>query len=237
MSVFSEEEESVTYDDEGNPAPWSSFEVKNLVIEDGEKDAKEVLDLAGYEKPLYYQRRALWTKEPFVRIAVGDGQSERHGVWNEHFRWMGEPGQTKIVSCYTNAKAVELFLIPGSSEDKESLQTVEEHIRKLANVSEVVYLADHEGLPGEVMSAVITGAEVFVPLEDLVDFAAEIERLTKEKAKLEGEVARSEKMLSNPGFVNKAPEAKVQQEKDKMADYKEKLAKVTDRLAAIQDKA
>ena len=87
------------------------------------------------------------------------------------------------------------------------------------------------------MSAVITGAEVFVPLEDLVDFAAEIERLTKEKAKLEGEVARSEKMLSNPGFVNKAPEAKVQQEKDKMADYKEKLAKVTDRLAAIQDKA
>jgi valyl-tRNA synthetase len=50
-------------------------------------------------------------------------------------------------------------------------------------------------------------------------------------------VARSEKMLSNPGFVNKAPEAKVQQEKDKMADYKEKLAKVTDRLAAIQDKA
>ena len=135
------------------------------------------------------------------------------------------------------SKAVELFLIPGSSEDKESLQTVEEHIRKLANVSEVVYLADHEGLPGEVMSAVITGAEVFVPLEDLVDFAAEIERLTKEKAKLEGEVARSEKMLSNPGFVNKAPEAKVQQEKDKMADYKEKLAKVTDRLAAIQDKA
>ena len=89
----------------------------------------------------------------------------------------------------------------------------------------------------EPLGAVITGAEVFVPLEDLVDFAAEIERLPKEKAKLEGEVARSEKMLSNPGFVNKAPEAKVQQEKDKMADYKEKLAKVTDRLAAIEGKA
>ena len=69
-----------------------------------------MLNLAGYEKPLFYQRKALWTEEPFVRIAVGDGDSERHGVWNEHFRWMGEPGQTKIVSCYTNAKAAELFL-------------------------------------------------------------------------------------------------------------------------------
>ena len=69
-----------------------------------------LLTLAGYEKPLYYQRKALWTEEPFVRIAVGDGDSERHGVWNEHFRWTGEPGQKKIVSCYTNGKAVELFL-------------------------------------------------------------------------------------------------------------------------------
>ncbi len=69
-----------------------------------------LLTLTGYEKPLYYQRKALWTEEPFVRIAVGDGDSERHGVWNEHFRWTGEPGQKKIVSCYTNAKAVELFL-------------------------------------------------------------------------------------------------------------------------------
>ena len=69
-----------------------------------------LLTLAGYEKPLYYQRKALWTEEPFVRIAVGDGDSERHGVWNEHFRWTGAPGQKKIVSCYTNAKAVELFL-------------------------------------------------------------------------------------------------------------------------------
>ena len=79
-----------------------------------------MLNLAGYEKPLFYQRKALWTEEPFVRIAVGDGQSERHGVWNEHFRWMGEPGQTKIVSCYTNAKAVELFL-NGASLGKKVL--------------------------------------------------------------------------------------------------------------------
>lgn len=69
-----------------------------------------MLDLAGYEKPLYYQRKALWTDAPFLRIAVGDGNAERHGVWNEHFRWEGETGEKKIVSCYTNAKEAELFL-------------------------------------------------------------------------------------------------------------------------------
>ncbi len=79
-----------------------------------------LLTLAGYEKPLYYQRKALWTEEPFVRIAVGDGDSERHGVWNEHFRWTGAPGQRKIVSCYTNGKAVELFL-NGQSLGKKTL--------------------------------------------------------------------------------------------------------------------
>ena len=79
-----------------------------------------MLDLAGYEKPLYYQRKALWTDKPFVRIAVGDGNAERHGVWNEHFRWEGEAGEKKIVSCYTGAKEAELFL-NGQSLGKKQL--------------------------------------------------------------------------------------------------------------------
>ena len=79
-----------------------------------------MLNLAGFEKPLFYQRKALWTNEPFVRIAVGDGNAERHGVWNEHFRWEGEPGEKKIVSCYTNAKEAELFL-NGESLGKRQL--------------------------------------------------------------------------------------------------------------------
>ena len=80
-----------------------------------------MLNLAGFEKPLFYQRKALWTEETFVRIAVGDGDSERHGVWNEHFRWEGKLGQKKIVSCYTGAKEVELFL-NGQSLGKKQAQ-------------------------------------------------------------------------------------------------------------------
>ena len=69
-----------------------------------------MVNLAGYEKPLFYQRKALWTNTPFARLAVGKGESERHGVWMERFRWEGETGEELTVSCYTNQKEAELFL-------------------------------------------------------------------------------------------------------------------------------
>ena len=69
-----------------------------------------MLNLAGFEKPLFDQRKSLWTEEPYVRLAAGDGDSDRHGVWNEHHRWQGAPGQKKIVSCHTNESEAELFL-------------------------------------------------------------------------------------------------------------------------------
>ena len=69
-----------------------------------------MLTLAGYEKPLYYQRKALWTEEPFVRIAVSGGKEEPHGAWADSFRWQGAPGEPRTVSCYTNARRAELFL-------------------------------------------------------------------------------------------------------------------------------
>ncbi len=79
-----------------------------------------MLDLAGYEKPLYYQRKALWTEAPFVRIAVGNADAKRSGPWSERFRWEGEAGEKKLVSCYTNAKEAELFL-NGESLGKKRL--------------------------------------------------------------------------------------------------------------------
>ena len=72
-----------------------------------------------------------------------------------------------------------------------------------------------------------------MPFEDLVDLAQEKERLENEKTKLEAEVARASKMLSNPGFINKAPEAKINEEKAKLAKYQEMLDSVNERLANI----
>ena len=69
-----------------------------------------MLNLAGFEKPLFDQRKALWTKPPFARLSVGSAGGERHGVWEEHRRWEGTEGEAKIVSCLTNEPEAELFL-------------------------------------------------------------------------------------------------------------------------------
>ena len=91
-------------------------------------------------------------------------------------------------------------------------------------------------VPAESMSAVIAGAEIYIPLEDLVDFAAEYDRLTREKKRLEGEVKRVEGKLSNQGFVSKAPEKVVNEEREKMAKYKDMLEKVIARLEMVAAK-
>ncbi len=86
------------------------------------------------------------------------------------------------------------------------------------------------------MSAVIAGIEIFIPLDDLVDFNAEFDRLTKEKKKLEGEVKRVSGKLSNQGFLAKAPEKVINEEKEKQAKYEDMLAKVEARLAMVAKK-
>ena len=91
-------------------------------------------------------------------------------------------------------------------------------------------------MPSDVMTAVIDGAEIAVKLDELVDKAAEIERLTREKKRLEGEVMRVEKKLSNQGFVSKAPAAVVEEERAKGIKYQEMLDTVTARLTALTDK-
>lgn len=79
----------------------------------------------------------------------------------------------------------------------------------------------------------IPGAVVYMPLEDLVDMEKEKERLLKEKEKLTKELARSHGMLSNEKFVSKAPAAKLQEEKEKLAKYEQMMAQVEERLAQM----
>ena len=127
-------------------------------------------------------------------------------------------------------------VIIADKESEDKIKVGERYIKKMANITEILVTDDKSKVPAEVMSAVVTGAEVNIPLEELVDFKAEADRLAKEKKKLEGEVKRGEKMLSNPGFVNKAPEAKINEEKEKLANYKEMLEKVIERLEMVEKK-
>ena len=87
-------------------------------------------------------------------------------------------------------------------------------------------------MPDDAVTAVVPGAEIYIPLEDLVDIAKELERLEKEKENLEKELERVNSKLSNEGFVSKAPAKVVEEERAKKLKYSEMYEKVLARIAS-----
>lgn len=111
-----------------------------------------------------------------------------------------------------------------------------EYLEALASCSEVIIESDRSAIPEDAVSVVINRGELFLPLADLIDFKKELERLSKEKAKLEGEVKRVEKKLANEGFVSKAPAKLIEEEKAKQEKYTGMLKTVLERIAAMESK-
>ncbi len=106
---------------------------------------------------------------------------------------------------------------------------------KLASANEVEVLASKEGIDAKAVNIVVDGAEIFLPLEELVDKEKELERLLKEKSQLEGEIKRVEGKLGNPGFVAKAPAKLIEEEKAKGVKYKEMLEKVLENIKDMEN--
>ena len=130
------------------------------------------------------------------------------------------------------SKKAELIFV--TKDYEEDIKESKEFLLKLGFGKEIKIQKDKSGIESNAISIISNGIELYMPFEDLVDINEEIERLEKEKEKLEAEVARGEKMLSNPGFVNKAPEAKVKAEQEKLANYKEMLEKVEERIKSMK---
>ena len=123
-----------------------------------------------------------------------------------------------------------------ADEDMDKVRSAERYISAMANITEITFTKDKAVLPEDVMSAVIAGAEIYIPTDDLLDYRAEFERLSKEKKRLEGEVKRVVGKLSNEGFVSKAPEKVIEAEREKKIMYEDMLAKVTERLESVEKK-
>ena len=124
-----------------------------------------------------------------------------------------------------------------TSEDAALRATFEENKEvyvNLASASEIHVQADKNGIGEDAVSVVIPGAVIYLPLEDLVDFEKEKERLNKEKDRLTKELARSKGMLSNEKFLNNAKPEKVAEEKEKLAKYEQMMAQVEERLAQMK---
>ena len=132
------------------------------------------------------------------------------------------------------SRKAKVFIV---SEDKalcETFESMKKTYQNLISASEIDVQSDKAGIGEDAVSVVIPGAVVCMPLEDLVDMEKEKERLLKEEERLKKELARSHGMLNNEKFVSKAPAAKLQEEKDKLAKYEQMMATVQERLAQMK---
>jgi valyl-tRNA synthetase len=117
-----------------------------------------------------------------------------------------------------------------TEEYKNVIENSKAFLEKLGFANEIIVQNNKDGIDSNAISILLDGIETYIPFEELVDLEAEKQRLQEEKQKLIYEVERCEKMLSNPGFVNKAPEAKVNAEKEKLEKYKAMLENTEERL-------
>ena len=130
-------------------------------------------------------------------------------------------------NIHPSKKADLLFVTEGY---KNEIEEAKEFLLKLAFGKSITIQNSKVGIPEDSIPIITHGIELYIPLEGLIDKKEERKRQEEEKAKLEQEIARCEKMLSNPGFVNKAPQAKIEEEKAKLVKYQEMLEKVKENL-------
>lgn len=124
-------------------------------------------------------------------------------------------------------------LIFVTENDEEMIIDSQEFIKKLGFADKIIVQGNKNNIPQNAMSVLSEELEVYLPFDELVDIEEEKKRLQGEKQKLEAEVERASKMLSNPGFVNKAPENKIKEEKEKLERYKQMLENVEERLSKL----
>ncbi|MDO5477583.1 MAG: valine--tRNA ligase [Clostridia bacterium] len=129
------------------------------------------------------------------------------------------------------SKKAKLIIV---SENDVPFRKGQAFFEKLASASEVEYLNSEEGITGNTVSQVTEGAKIIIPLDELVDREKELERLNGEKERLLSEIARVEKLLSNQGYIAKAPAALVEKERAKGESFKKMLSDVEESIKKYQ---
>ena len=130
------------------------------------------------------------------------------------------------------SKKTKLIFVTKTAKDE--IEKSEAFLEKLGFANKIEIQKTTENIPENAVAILSKNMEVHIPFEELVDIEEEKKRLEGEKKRLESEVQRGEKMLSNPGFINKAPEAKINEEKEKLANYKELLENVIQKLEKMK---
>lgn len=132
------------------------------------------------------------------------------------------------------SKKAQIIVVSEDAGIQKIFENGKVFFASLGYASEVTIQADKKGIGEDAVSVVISKAVIYMPFAELVDVEKEIERLNKEAARLEKEIARVDGMLSNPNFVNKAPEKKINEEKEKQAKYNQMMEQVKEQLANLK---
>ena len=128
---------------------------------------------------------------------------------------------------------IDIMIQLEDSNNERILTENEEYVKNFLHPKNLTIATDVTA-PKLAKTAVIAGAQIFVPLADLVNIDDEIKRMTKEEKDLQAEVERSTKKLNNQGFVAHAPEAVINKEKAKKADYENQLQNVQERIQELK---
>lgn len=132
------------------------------------------------------------------------------------------------------SKKATVYVVSEKAEMRKIFEDSKVFFATLGYASEVFVQADKTGIAEDAVSVLIHDAALYMPFAELVDVEKEIERLTKEQSKLQGEIKRANGMLNNPKFVEKAPAAKIEEEKAKLEKYTQMLAQVEERLNQLK---
>ena len=132
------------------------------------------------------------------------------------------------------AKRTAMILVAANEKLMPYCEQASIYFMRLAGAESVKVQLDKSGIPSNAVSAISKVAESFIPLAELVDKDKEIERVNKELDRMNSEIRRYEGKLNNPGFVNKAPEAVVNEERAKLASATEIVEKLTERLEQLK---
>lgn len=169
---------------------------------------------------------------------------ESYPVYNEKYDFVKEYenfekvkdviGKIRNIRAEMNvpvSKKVHLYVL---TREQETFEKASVYIEKLAGISGIEFIEKKEEAGDKVCGAATLGAELFIPLGELVDAEKETARLTKEKEKVLAEIKRSEGMLNNPGFVSKAPARLIDAEKQKLEQNRALLAKIEKQISDLK---
>ena len=131
------------------------------------------------------------------------------------------------------SKKAKVFVVSDDESVRDIFDECTVIFKTLGYANEVVIQDNKDGISDDAVSCVISKATIYMPFDELVDKAKEIERLKKEEKKLEGELKRVNGMLSNPNFTSKAPEAKINEEKAKKQKYEDMMEQVKKQLERL----